>query len=146
MPVGHAPFGAKPARCGIPPRPSGRSTLPVCNGGRTADIEENMKTIKQAYNINAPVDKVWKALVDPKVIDAWGGGPAKMAAKADTSFSLWDGDIHGNNLEGVEILHQRLDQLFKCHYLPTMPIAPVLGAHTGPGLVGFSFGPAALWG
>ena len=61
-----------------------------------------MKTIKQAYNINAPVDKVWKALVDPKVIDAWGGGPAKMAAKADTSFSLWDGDIHGKNLEAIE--------------------------------------------
>ena len=54
--------------------------------------------------------------------------------------------LHGNNLEGVEILRQRLDQLFKCQYLPTMPIAPVLGAHTGPGLVGLSFGPANLWG
>ena len=61
-----------------------------------------MKTIKQVYHINSPVQKVWQALVDPKVIDSWGGGPAKMAARADTSFSLWGGDIHGKNLEVVE--------------------------------------------
>ncbi len=53
--------------------------------------------------------------------------------------------LHANNLEGLEILRQRLDQLFKCHYLPPSPIAPVLGAHTGPGMVGLCFGPAELW-
>ena len=53
--------------------------------------------------------------------------------------------LHGNNLESLEILRQRLDQLFKCTYLPTTAIAPVLGAHTGPGMVGLCFGPAQLW-
>jgi DegV family protein with EDD domain len=53
--------------------------------------------------------------------------------------------LHGNNPEALEILRQRLDQFFHCDYLPTMAIAPVLGAHTGPGLVGLSFGPASLW-
>ncbi len=53
--------------------------------------------------------------------------------------------LHANNLEGLEILRQRLDQLFKCDYLPTTPIAPILGAHTGPGLVGLCYGPADLW-
>ena len=53
--------------------------------------------------------------------------------------------LHGNNLEALEILRQRLDQLFKCTYLPTTAIAPVLGAHTGPGMVGLCFGPAQLW-
>ncbi len=53
--------------------------------------------------------------------------------------------LHANNREGLEILRQRLDQLFKCIYLPATPIAPVLGAHTGPGLVGLCYGPAELW-
>jgi DegV family protein with EDD domain len=53
--------------------------------------------------------------------------------------------LHANNLEGLEILRHRLDQLFKCQYLPSTSIAPVLGAHTGPGLVGLCFGPAELW-
>ena len=53
--------------------------------------------------------------------------------------------LHGNNPEGLEILRTRLDQIFHCIYLPTMAVAPVLGAHTGPGLVGLSYGPASLW-
>ena len=58
-----------------------------------------MKTIKQQYTIHAPVDKVWKALVDPKVINKWGGGPAKMNDKEGAIFSLWGGDIHGKNVK-----------------------------------------------
>ncbi len=53
--------------------------------------------------------------------------------------------LHANNLEGLEVLRHRLDQLFNCSYLPATSIAPVLGAHTGPGLVGLCFGPAELW-
>lgn len=58
-----------------------------------------MKTIKQTYRINAPVEKVWQALTDPKIIDKWGGGPAKMSDKVGFEFSLWGGDIHGKNTE-----------------------------------------------
>ena len=53
--------------------------------------------------------------------------------------------LHANNIEATEFLRQRLDQLFECVYLPTTTIAPVLGAHTGPGMVGMAFGPAELW-
>jgi activator of HSP90 ATPase len=60
-----------------------------------------MKVIKQLHHINAPLEKVWQALTDPKDIDSWGGGPAKMSAKEGTSFSLWGGDIHGKNLEVI---------------------------------------------
>jgi len=60
-----------------------------------------MKTIKQVYKINAPISNVWKALVDPKIIDKWGGGPAQIDEKVGTKFSLWGGDIHGKNIEIV---------------------------------------------
>lgn len=61
-----------------------------------------MKTIRQKYTIKAPVEKVWQALVDPKIIAKWGGGPAKMDDKVGTNFKLWGGDIHGQNLKVVK--------------------------------------------
>lgn len=50
--------------------------------------------------------------------------------------------LHGDNLEGAESLRQRMTEKFDCTFLPTGAIAPVLGAHTGPGLVGIVFGNA----
>ncbi len=60
-----------------------------------------MKTIEQEYKIKAPVAAVWRALVDPVVINEWGGGPAVMTQYLD-KFSLWGGDIHGKNIEVVD--------------------------------------------
>jgi len=60
-----------------------------------------MKIIKQTYHIHAPLEKVWRALIDPIWIEGWGGGPAEMNAKKGTDFTLWDGDIYGTNLEVV---------------------------------------------
>ncbi len=53
--------------------------------------------------------------------------------------------LHGNNLEGVEILRQRLLQAFNVHWEPVTAIAPVLGAHTGPSLVGLAVAPLAIF-
>lgn len=60
-----------------------------------------MKHITQTYHIKAPIKNVWQALVDPKIISAWGGGPAKISEKIG-SFSLWGGDIHGKNVRVVK--------------------------------------------
>lgn len=60
-----------------------------------------MKVIKQKYIINAPIEKVWKALVDPRDIDSWGGGPSKMNDKEGFKFEFWGGDIFGKNIEVV---------------------------------------------
>ncbi len=53
--------------------------------------------------------------------------------------------LHGNNLEGVKLLKQKLEEAFKCNWLPTGLIAPSLGAHTGPGLVGLIFAPESAF-
>ncbi len=53
--------------------------------------------------------------------------------------------LHGHNPEGAALLRERLAQLFQCTWLPTGPIAPVLGAHTGPGLVGVAYAPSAAF-
>lgn len=67
-----------------------------------------MKTIKQTYHINSPLEEVWKALTDPKYIEEWGGGPTKMNDKVGTKFEFWGGDIHGTNTE--VITNQKLVQ------------------------------------
>lgn len=61
-----------------------------------------MKTIKQIYKISASIQDVWRALVEPEVINQWGGGPVHMDDKMGTEFTLWGGDIHGKNIKVVE--------------------------------------------
>jgi fatty acid-binding protein DegV len=51
-----------------------------------------------------------------------------------------------NNPDGAALLHERMSELFACEWLPTGPIAPVLGAHTGPGLVGLVYASRAAFG
>lgn len=58
--------------------------------------------IKQTYTINAPIEKVWEALVTPEIIDKWGAGPAKMDDKPGSDFTFWGGDIWGKNLKVVK--------------------------------------------
>jgi DegV family protein with EDD domain len=52
---------------------------------------------------------------------------------------------HANNPEGAAMLRALLDQRFTCTWLPSGPIAPVLGAHTGAGLVGVAFAPQEIF-
>ncbi len=59
-----------------------------------------MKSLKQSTTINAPIEKVWDALVNSKAIEKWGAGPnVVMDDKVGTQFKLWDGDTHGKNIE-----------------------------------------------
>ncbi len=67
-----------------------------------------MKTIKQEYNINTDISEVWKAFVNPKYIEGWGGGPAMMTQKVGAHFRIWGGEIFGKNLEVVK--NKRLKQ------------------------------------
>jgi len=53
--------------------------------------------------------------------------------------------MHAQNPIGAEALREQIDSLFDVEWLPTSPIAPVLGAHTGPTLVGCVFAPQALF-
>lgn len=53
--------------------------------------------------------------------------------------------VHAENPEGATMLQELIDPHFECAWLPTTSIAPVLGAHTGPGLVGLAFGPRSAY-
>ena len=53
--------------------------------------------------------------------------------------------VHGYNPEGVELIKQKATAELKCAFEDTVPVAPVLGAHTGPSLAGIIVGPQALF-
>lgn len=53
--------------------------------------------------------------------------------------------VHGQNPEGAEMLRELVDQRFACTWLPTGVLSLVLGAHTGPSLVGLASAPVAAF-
>ncbi len=53
--------------------------------------------------------------------------------------------LHGQNMQGATHLVSNLAERFTAHFLPIGVIAPVLGAHTGPGLVGVAAAPAHVF-
>lgn len=53
--------------------------------------------------------------------------------------------MHANNPDAAEKLRELMEREFRCDWLPTSVIAPVLGAHTGPGLVGIVYAAQAQY-
>ncbi len=54
--------------------------------------------------------------------------------------------LHGQNPEGVEMLRQVIASRYECIFDPVNVISPVLGAHTGPTIVGFGVGDPEAFG
>jgi fatty acid-binding protein DegV len=53
--------------------------------------------------------------------------------------------LYSNNPQGGEMLREQLGQRFECTWLPTGPMSLVLGAHTGPSMVGVAYAPLATF-
>ncbi len=53
--------------------------------------------------------------------------------------------MHAHNPEGANMLHEMIDRLFKCTWLPLGHISLVLGAHTGPSMIGVAYAPVAVF-
>lgn len=57
--------------------------------------------IKKTYTFKANIGDVWDALTDPFMILAWSKYPATMSEQPGAEFSLWEGDVHGTNIEVI---------------------------------------------
>jgi DegV family protein with EDD domain len=68
-----------------------------------------------------------------------------IAKQHEPGTSLRVQIMHAQNPIGAEALREQIDKLFNVEWLPTTSIAPVLGAHTGPTLVGCVFAPQSLF-
>lgn len=53
--------------------------------------------------------------------------------------------LYSFNPEGAQKLKEKIDAVYKCHWLPMGPMSLVLGAHTGPSMVGVAYAPQDLF-
>ena len=53
--------------------------------------------------------------------------------------------LHSHNPEGAAMLRELVDQRFDCTWLPVGPMSLVLGAHTGPSMVGVAYASLAAF-
>ena len=53
--------------------------------------------------------------------------------------------LHAGNPTGAAMLREFVDQRFDCTWRPIGPMSLVLGAHTGPSMVGVAYAPAAAF-
>jgi len=53
--------------------------------------------------------------------------------------------LHSQNPEGAAMLRELVDQQFDCTWFPVGPMSLVLGAHTGPSMVGVAYAPLAAF-
>ena len=75
-----------------------------------------------------------------------------LKAIADTSTKLVKAGsqikvqtAHADNLQASVSIHEMIDKLFECRWVPTGSCSFVLGAHTGSSLAGLCLAPAALF-
>ena len=53
--------------------------------------------------------------------------------------------LHSFNPEAATFLREQVDKLYDCTWMPIGPMSLVLGAHTGPSMVGLGFGDQAIF-
>jgi DegV family protein with EDD domain len=53
--------------------------------------------------------------------------------------------LHSQNPQGAALLRDLVNQRFDCTWWPVGPMSLVLGAHTGPSMVGIAYAPAAAF-
>ena len=70
---------------------------------------------------------------------------AQVAREHITGSELRTQVVHTANPVAAEKLRDKVDRVFKCHWLPIGRMGPVLGAHAGPNTVGLAYAAEALF-
>lgn len=86
-------------------------------------------TVGQDFTLNKAIVKV------ADIVTKWYAGETKLRVQP----------LHGKNPEGAALLVEKMKERFELVLEPLTPIAPVLGAHTGPSMLGMAVGPASLF-
>ncbi len=68
-----------------------------------------------------------------------------MAAQLAPGSRLRVQVLHAWNPEGAAMLRRWIDEQFNCTWLPVGPMCLVLGAHTGPTMVGVAYAPVSAF-
>lgn len=123
-------------------------TLPdlsyLIHGGRISHLKGllasllGIKPLIKVDKANGKYQDIAKARTFKRAVEAI---PAYIATKFKEGAHLRVQIGHADNPEAAEQLRDATEKLFQCEWLPDCSISPVLGAHTGRGLVGLVFAP-----
>lgn len=120
----------------------------LIHGGRISHMKGLLGTalgIKPMIGVDTSTGKLTQAGQARTMKAAMTGMVEHMKKKCAPGTALRVQLLHGDNPEAVQPLHELVDQHYRCTWLPSGPIAPVLGAHTGPGVVGVFYGPLSAF-
>lgn len=123
-------------------------TLPdlsyLIHGGRISHLKgllANLLGIKPLIGVDKADGKYYDRGKSRTFKRAVASIPAYAAKKLGEGAHLRLQIGHANAPEAAAQLREETEKLFKCEWLPDCSISPVLGAHTGQGLVGMVFAP-----
>ncbi len=121
-------------------------TLPdlryLIHGGRISHLKGLMASvlgIKPLIGVSKKDGKYYDRGKSPTFNRALESIAKTIAKEIPEGTKLRTQIAHTANPEGAEKLHQAMDKRFDCQWLPNSTVAPVLGAHTGRGLVGIFY-------
>ena len=95
------------------------STRSVLYGNTTPRIED----IRYSLTIRAGLPAVFDALTVSRIIDDWGGGPARVQARVNGRYSLWDGEMYGAIKEieyPTRLVHTLREEICDSQYLDSL--------------------------
>jgi DegV family protein with EDD domain len=119
----------------------------LIHGGRISHMKGLVASVLQIKPIIG-VDKVTGKYTQPSqarsFANALNGLVDTISKTLPNVDSIKAQVVHTGNPEGAETLKEKINQAFKCSWLPTGQISFVLGAHTGPSMVGMAFAPLNL--
>jgi len=119
----------------------------LIHGGRISHIKgllASMLQIKPIIGVDKITGKYIQAGQARSFNNALNGLVDMVAKVLPRGQSIRAQVVHTANPEGAEMLKQRVDQAYSCSWLPIGQISFVLGAHTGPSMVGLAFAATAV--
>ncbi len=119
----------------------------LIHGGRISHIKgllASMLQIKPIIGVDKITGKYIQAGQARSFNNALNGLVDMVAKVLPRGQSIRAQVVHTANPEGAEMLKQRIDQAYSCSWLPIGQISFVLGAHTGPSMVGLAFAATAV--
>lgn len=121
-------------------------TLPdlryLIHGGRISHMKGLLASvlhIKPLIGVSKTDGKYYDRGKSPTFNRALEGIAKTIAKEIPAGTKLRAQIAHTANPEGAEKLRAAMNKLFDCQWLPNLTVAPVLGAHTGRGLVGVAY-------
>jgi DegV family protein with EDD domain len=120
----------------------------LIHGGRISHMKGliasilNIKPLIGVEKVKGIYEQVGQARSFKKAIQ---GLVNRIASQHEPGSALRVQVLHSHNPEGADLLRALIDQQFECTWLPVGPMSLVLGAHTGPSMVGVAYAPQAAF-